>query len=109
MSEWNVKLSPEFRQEVRDIYNYVANTLLVKETALKLVDKILTAVESLGEMPYRNPLYEREPWKSRGLRKFVVGNFIVFYLTNEKSKDTVILHIFYGGRNIEKLLDDLNE
>ena len=82
MSEWNVKLSPEFKQEVRDIYSYIANTLLVPETALKQIDRILKAVESLDEMPQRNPLYEREPWKTRGLRKLVVDNFVVFYLIN---------------------------
>ena len=109
MSEWNVKLSPEFKQEVRDIYSYIANTLLVPETALKQIDRILKAVESLDEMPQRNPLYEREPWKTRGLRKLVVDNFVVFYLINEKQKDVVILHVFYGGRNITELLEELNK
>lgn len=109
MSEWNVKLSPEFKQEVRDIYSYIANTLLVPETALKQIDRILKAVESLDEMPQRNPLYEREPWKTRGLRKLVVDNFVVFYLINEKQKDVVIFHVFYGGRNITELLEELNK
>lgn len=108
MSQWNVKLSPEFKQEVREIYSYIANTLLVPETALKQIDRIIKAVESLNEKPHRNPLYEREPWKSRGLRKLVVDNFVVFYLTNEKLKDVIIFHIFYGGRNISELLEELN-
>lgn len=108
MSQWKVKLSPEFKQEVRELYSYVANALLVPETALKQVDKILNAVESLAEMPQRHPLYEREPWKTRGLRKLVIDNFIVFYLTNEKTKDVAVLHVFYGGRNITSLLEELN-
>ena len=109
MSQWKVKLSPEFKQEIRDIHSYIANTLLVPETALKQVDRILSAVESLNEMPHRNPLYEREPWKSRGLRKLIVDNFVVFYLTNDNQKDVVIFHVFYGGRNITELLEELKK
>lgn len=109
MSQWKVKLTPEFQQEVRDIYSYIANTLLVPETARKQIDRILLAVESLNEMPQRNPLYERDPWKSRGLRKLIVDNFVVFYLTNEKQKDVAVLHVFYGGRNITALLEELNK
>ena len=105
MSQWNVKLTPEFKQEIRDIYSYIANTLLVPKTALNQVDRILKAVEALDEMSQRYPLYDREPWKTRELRKLVVDNFVVFYLTNEKLKDVVIFHVFYGGRNIAELLE----
>ena len=109
MSNWNIKLTPEFRQDVRDIHSYMANTLLAPETALKQVDRILGEVETLTEMPHRKPLYEREPWKSRGLRKLVVDNFVVFYLTNEKQKDVAVLHVFYCGRNITSLLEEFNK
>ena len=61
-------------------------------------------VESLSEMPLRNPLYDKEPWKSRGLRKLIVDNFITFYITNEKQNQVVVLAIMYGGRNIDELL-----
>lgn len=104
MSGWKVLLTPEFKQEIRDIHSYIANTLLAPETAVKQVGRIMDAVESLDSMPLRHPLYGKEPWHSRGLRKFPVDNFIVFYLPNQKTKDVVIFHVFYGGRNLEDLL-----
>jgi toxin ParE1/3/4 len=104
MNKWKVVLTPEFQEEVRDIYSYIANTLLVPETAVKQVRRIMDAVETLNEMPLRYPLYEKKPWNGRGLRKLVVDNFVVFYLPNEKAHEVVILHAFYGGRNIEELL-----
>jgi toxin ParE1/3/4 len=60
---WKVILSPEFKQEIRDIHSYIANTLLVPETALKQVGRIIGAAESLNEMPARHSLYEKEPWR----------------------------------------------
>lgn len=105
MSEWRVVLTPEFRQEFKDIYAYIAEVLLVPDTAKKQAMRILEHVERLNEMPSRFLLVEKEPWRSRGLRKMIVDNYIVFYYPNEKSKEVVVFHVFYGGRNIEELLD----
>jgi len=104
MSEWKVVLTPEFRQEIRDIHSYIANTLLSPESALKQVERIMNAVESLDSLPFRYSLYEKEPWYSRGLRKLTVDNFIVFYLPNQSTNEVVIAHIFYSRRNIEGIL-----
>lgn len=105
MSEWKVILSPDFKSEVRGIHSYIANTLLVPETALKQIRRIIDAVKSLNEMPLRFSLYEKEPWHSRGLRKLPVDNFVVFYWPNEKTNEVVVFHVFYGGQNIENILN----
>ena len=103
-SKWAVVHTPEFEQELKDIYSYIANTLLVPDTAKKQVLRIFDVVESLDTMPLALPLYNKEPWSSKGLRKIVVDNFIIFFMPNEKTKEVYILHIFYGGRNIDELL-----
>ena len=104
MSSWKIVLTPEFKQEFRNIYIYIANTLLVPDTARKQCQRILENVESLNEMPSRFALVEKEPWHSRGLRKLVIDNYVVFYYPNEQTKEVVIFHVFYGGRDIDKLL-----
>ena len=104
MSEWKILLTPEFQQEIKDIHSYIANILLVPETAVKQVGRIIDAVESLSSMPLKFPLYGKEPWRARGLRKLTIDNFLVFYLPNQDIKNVVIFHVFYGGRNIEDLL-----
>lgn len=55
-------------------------------------------------MPYRCSLYEKEHWHSRGLRKLIIDNYIVFYLPNKKTNEVIILQIFYSGSNIEDLI-----
>lgn len=105
MHEWKVVLTPEFKQEFRNIYAYIAEVLLVPETAKKQVGRILDEVEKLNEMPQKFALVENEPWHSRGLRKLIVDNYIVFYMPNEKTSEVIVFHVFYGGRNIDDLLD----
>ena len=105
MKRWNITVTPEFRDDVRNIYSYIANELLEPASAKNVADRILKAVASLSELPLRYPLYEKEPWQSRGLRKLTVGNYIVFYLANEETGTVIVLHVFYAGRNIEKCLE----
>lgn len=104
MSKYKVLLTPEFQQEIRDIHSYIANTLLVPETAAKQVVRIMDVVKSLDEMPERYSLYEKEPWRSRGLRKVVIDNYVVFYYVNKKVNEVAVFHVFYGGRNIEDII-----
>lgn len=105
MNEWKVILTPEFMQEFRDIYAYIAEMLFAPEIAKKQVSRILDKVENLNEMPYKFSLVEKEPWHSRGLIKMVVDNYIVFYMPNEKTNEVIVFHVFYGGRNIDELLE----
>lgn len=107
MKKWNVTVTPEFGDDIRGIHSYISNTLLEPTIAKNLVDRILKAVGELSELPLRYPVYEKKPWQTRGLRKMSIGNYVVFYLTNEETSTVIVLHVFYGGRNIEKCLDDL--
>lgn len=104
MNDWNVILSADFKAEVRAIRSYIADVLSAPLTAARYVRRIIDAVKALSEMPLRYSLYDKEPWRGRGLRKLIVDNFVVFYWTNEQAKEVVAFHVFYGGRNIEECL-----
>lgn len=101
---WQVLYTKRANEDLQNIYRYIAEELKVPETAQKLTIKILDQIDTLNEMPKRNPLYDKEPWKSRGLRKLIIDNFIAFYLTNERQNQVIILAIMYGGRDIGKLI-----
>ncbi len=106
MSEWNLTVTPEASEDLRNIHSYIANELLEPVIEKRLVDKILKSVGELSSFPLIYPLYDKEPWSERGLRKMLVGNYLVFYLANEEAKSVIVLHIFYSGRDIEKCLND---
>ncbi len=106
MNDWEVILTPKFKMDVKNIYSYIANTLLNPISAINQVKRIITITKSLNEIPMRFPLYEKEPWHKRGLRKMPIDNFIFFYLIDEKTKKVIVLHIFYAGKNIDGIIID---
>lgn len=103
---FHVVYSAEARQDLRDIYQYIAFELLEPETAAGQANRIMNEISSLDEMPMRHRRYEEEPWYSQGLRVMPVDNYLVFYLPDETNKTVSIIRIMYGGRDISKQLNE---
>lgn len=102
MNKYRVILTPEAENDLREIYRYIASVLQEQAAAHRLVAKIKDAILDLETMPERWNLYHQEPWESRGLRKAVVGNYIIFYYLQGQS--VFVISILYGKRDIETIL-----
>lgn len=102
MNKYRVILTPEAENDLREIYRYIASVLQEQTAAHRLVAKIKDAILDLETMPERWSLYHQAPWESRGLRKAVVGNYIVFYYLQGQS--VFVISILYGKRDIETIL-----
>ena len=88
---YTVSYSGDALNDLREIYTYIANELLVPETAAAQVGRIRKEVRSLDFMSARYALVEWEPWQSMGMYQFPVNNFIVYYLVDDQAgTDTVV-------------------
>ena len=106
---FNVVYSSEARQDLRDIYEYIAYELLEPDTAAGQTNRIMKAARSLEQMPMRHRLYEEEPWHSQGLRFLPVDNYLIFYLPDETNNIVNIICIMYGGRDVKRQLSETIE
>ena len=97
------------RRDLREIYEYIAYTLLVPDTAKAISEKIMGEARSLESLPERNPLYQDEPWHSQGVRFLRVKNYLVFYTVNPDTDTVSIARIVYGGRDISRQLEETQE
>jgi toxin ParE1/3/4 len=102
---WKVEYAEHARLDLRDIYGYIAETLLEPETARKQTSRIMEAVDSLDYMPMRFRLYYNEPWRSYGLRVMPVDNYAVLYLPNDAVHTVTVIRVVYSRRDIDRELD----
>lgn len=102
---YKVHYSADALDDLREIYAYIANELLVPETAEAQVGRIRKAVRSLEFMPSRHVLVEWEPWHSMKMHQLPVDNFIVYYLVQDEKMSVTVVRIFYGGRDIEGIIN----
>lgn len=104
--KYQILYTDSARQDLKNIYRYISDSLVESEIATKLTEKIMKAIRTLDEMPQRYRLFDEEPWHSRGLRILPVNNYLIFYLSDEEKSVVTILRIIYGGRDISKQLSE---
>ena len=105
---FEVRLSSQAKQDIGDIYDYIAHDLQNPFAAEGLLGRLEKAILSLDEMTERYRAYEKEPWHSRGLRLMPVERYIVYYTPDAESRIVRIVRVMYGGRDTEAQLKQTN-
>lgn len=103
---YSIIYTPKAMNDLKEIYSYIAFSLLVPETAKGHVNRIRKKISSLDFMPSRNPVVDWEPWKSMGMHKIPVDNFVVFYTVDDSRAIVTIIRIVYSGRDIANMATD---
>ena len=101
-----VEISAQAKNDLKNIYKYIALDLLSPLTASKQLDWLEAGIKSLDSMPMRYSEYKDEPWKSRGMRIMSINNYVVLYIPNEKTGVVTVIRVMYGGRNIAEQLNN---
>ena len=101
---YSIIYSPEALDDLRGIFRYIAEELLVPDTAEAQVNRIRTAVRGLDTFPNGHTQVDWEPWFSMGMRFLPVDNYIVYYLVDEDHMQVSIVRIFYSGRDVEHII-----
>ena len=104
--KYTVKITTQAQEQLKEIIHYINYSLQAPGTAMKMLDTLEKEIASLDQFPNRGPLTEEEPWHSQGLRVLPVDNYLVFYLPDENSATVNIIRIMYGGRDIDKQLNE---
>ena len=103
---YEVKLTAQAIGQIQETVQYISKVLLEPETARKWAGTLEHEIGKLDFMPLRYPLTEEEPWRTRGIRKMPVKNFLVYYLVDEDTKTVWVTAVIYGRRDqIAALLD----
>ena len=106
---WRVDYTADALWDLKNIFDYIDLVLLESATAANQTERIMDAAETLDQMPMRHKLYDKEPWRSRGLRVLPVDNYVIFYLPDEHKHIVSIIRIMYGGRGIGRHLSETEE
>lgn len=104
---YEVKLTAQAIGQIEETVQYISKILLEPETARKWADTLQCEIEKLDSMPSRHPLIEEEPWRTKGIRKMSVKNFLVYYLIDREKETVWIIAVIYGRRDQIAVLSDV--
>lgn len=104
MDSYEIIMTPDATTDIVELRDYIADVLLVPETALNYIRSIREAISKLEYMAASIMPLPDEPWHSRGIRRINVKNFYIYYRIDDKSKRVYILNIIYNKRNQLRML-----
>ena len=103
---YEVSLSNQADSDLRSIYEYIAFDLYSPQNAEGQLNRLEEKILKLDVFPFSHPAYDREPWKSRGLRFMPVDNYIVFFIPDEEQLIVTVIRVMYGGRDVDNQLNN---
>lgn len=98
---YEVEITEQAETDLREIYEYVAFTLLAPDHASGQLDRLEVHIVKLGEFPEKFRRYEKEPWHGRGMRVMPVDNYLVFYVPYEETALVTVIRVMYAGRDVD--------
>ena len=102
---YEVEVSEQADSDLRGIFEYIAFELQELENASGQLERLEEQILSLDTIPERYRKYEKEPWKTRGLRVLPVDNYEILYIPDSDKKVVTILRVMYAGRDIDNQLN----
>ncbi len=106
MSDFYVCYSDEAKDDLRNIFMYIAYNLGSRDNAEGQINRIRDAIKKLNKFPKKNPLVPYEPWSSLGMRRMNVDNYAVLYLVDEDRERVEIVRIPFGAMDLEKFFEE---
>ena len=107
MTEYAIKITRQAQEQMREIVSYISEELKAPDAALHLLDILENAITSLAQMPQRIALTEEEPWRSNGIHKMPVKNFLVYFWIDEENTRVQVTAIVYVKRNQIRQLSNM--
>ena len=101
---YEVTTTEQAESDLRGIYEYIAFELLSPDNAAGQLDRLEEHIIGLETFPEKFRAYEKEPWKSRGLRVMPVDNYLVFYIPDKDARIVTVIRVMYNGRDVDNQL-----
>lgn len=101
---YRIHITDQADRDLRSIFEYIAFELGSMVNAEGQLSRLEKEILALDELPERYRRYELEPWYSRGVRRFPVDNYCVFYRPDPMTEEVDILRVLYAGRDIDTIM-----
>ena len=106
-NKYEIKVTRQALEQMREIAHYISYDLMAPEAADNLLDDLKASILKLSVLPRKYPLIEEEPWRSEGVRKIVVKNFLVYYWIDEEYNKVQVTAVIYSKRDQIKQLKNM--
>ncbi len=97
--QYKIQMTQYALRQINSTVSYISQTMLEPENARRWQAQLYEEIASLRTFPARYALVEREPWRSQGYHKLLVGTYIVYYRIKAETKVVTISAVVNSRRD----------
>lgn len=90
-----IKITDECYEEMKQIYDYIANSLKANNLAVKLLKTVKIKIGKLIQMPKLYPIINKQNRAKLEYRRIVVRNYVILYTVDDNQKIVYISHMYF--------------
>ena len=106
-NQYAVKIMPLAEGHIKKIADYISFQLMAPLAADNWLVAVGKQIKSLSTFPSSHPLVDKEPWRSKGVRKLLIKNFIAYFKVDEEKKLVSVIGVVYGKTDQLKQLKQM--
>lgn len=99
MNEYEVRVTRQALEQMKEIVHYISNDLMAPSAADNLLGKMRAEIMRLSNFPKKYALIDEEPWRTEGIRKIVVKNFLIYYWVDDENSRVQVTAVIYSRRD----------
>ena len=107
-SKYSYLFSAKAEADLDGIVRYIALTLSNPAAASDFIDRLLAVIDDTCLFPQSGMPAATEFIPDMGIRKKPVGNYIVYYLSDDTNNTITVLRIIYSRRNLSEIIAEIN-
>ena len=108
MNEYEVRVTRQALEQMKEIVHYISNDLMALDAADNLLDKMKAEITKLPSFPKKHALIDEEPWRTEGVRKIVVKNFLIYYWVDYENNRVQVTAVIYSRRDQIRQLSNMD-
>ncbi|WP_026507038.1 type II toxin-antitoxin system RelE/ParE family toxin [Butyrivibrio sp. MC2013] len=93
--------------DIDETLSYISNDLSNPDAAAAFLNAFEDKLEEICKSPKTGHIVENQFLNNYDVRRFLVDNYIAYYIIDDDNNRIVILRVAYGKRNQNKILKDL--
>ena len=96
---YSIIITEPAEQDLNSAVDYFITVLKAPKAAQTLLDEIEDKINFLSNNPLIYEIENDDYLRERNIRSVLVRSHLLFYITNQKSEEVIILRILYARRN----------
>ena len=93
--------------DIDDTLEYISRDLANPDAATAFADELEFQLDEICKAPTTGRLVENEYLVRKDVRRFLVKNYIAYYIIDDERNSIVVLRVVYGKRDQDKIVNNL--